>query len=110
MAQQQSQPQSQSQASRVATAAANNGLTTAVNLPAAVVMPAQNSALAAATVGGAAAMLARMSSSNTNFGQYYLRFLRHHSTRASPVTVGQFCAGVFWNLREKTLFSNARHY
>lgn len=24
---------------------------------------------------------------NNHFGQYYLRFLRHHSTRASPVTV-----------------------
>lgn len=29
-------------------------------------------------------LLTRM---NNNFGQYYLRFLRHHSTRASPVTV-----------------------
>ncbi|KAL5103974.1 MHC clas II regulatory factor RFX1 [Taenia crassiceps] len=87
MAQQQSQPQSQSQTPRVATAVASNGLTTAVNVPAAVVVPAQNSALAATTVGGAAAMLARMNNSTTNFGQYYLRFLRHHSTRASPVTV-----------------------
>uniref|UniRef100_A0A5K3FHP3 RFX-type winged-helix domain-containing protein n=1 Tax=Mesocestoides corti TaxID=53468 RepID=A0A5K3FHP3_MESCO len=33
---------------------------------------------------GATTMLTRM---NSNFGQYYLRFLRHHSTRASPVTV-----------------------
>ncbi|VDK37399.1 unnamed protein product [Taenia asiatica] len=87
MAQQQSQPQSQLQTSRTATAAASNGLTTTVNMPAAVVVPAQNSALATTTVGGAAAMLARMNSNNTNFGQYYLRFLRHHSTRASPVTV-----------------------
>nr|CDS20475.1 transcription factor rfx3 [Echinococcus granulosus] len=70
-----------------ATAAASNGLTTAVNVPAAVVVPAQNSALATTTVGGAAAMLTRMNNNTTNFGQYYLRFLRHHSTRASPVTV-----------------------
>ncbi|VDM33678.1 unnamed protein product [Hydatigera taeniaeformis] len=83
MAQQQSPPQT----SRVATVAVSNGLTAAVNVPATVVVPAQNSTLATSTVGGTAAMLARMNNNNTNFGQYYLRFLRHHSTRASPVTV-----------------------
>lgn len=86
-------PTSQAQTSRITTAVAvSSGLTTTtINVPAALSLSGSTPALAtAAGIGSAVPMLARMNqnnSNNNNFGQYYLRFLRHHSTRASPVTV-----------------------
>ncbi|VDL50623.1 unnamed protein product [Hymenolepis diminuta] len=50
-----------------------------------------NSVLINSELSAKTSMIARMAhqnnTNNSNYGQYYLRFLRHHSTRASPVTV-----------------------
>lgn len=69
---------SQSQATR---------MTTAISAPTTLAVPGSFPTLANVGMTGTTPIFARTGQNNNNVGQYYLRFLRHHSTRASPVTV-----------------------